>query len=130
MESVRRLGWIQIDCRDPLALAAFWGRMLGLQIDDDYLGEPPHYVGLVPTEQGHPVITFQRVPEPKTGKNRLHLDVSVEDVDRATAQVEALGGGRFQEADVHEYGYSWRVMSDPEGNEFCLIYEAAASPSE
>lgn len=104
--------------------------MLGLQIDDDHLGEPPHYVGLVPTSPDHPVVTFQRVPEPKIVKNRLHLDVRVDDIDRATARVEAFGGRKLQEADVHEYGYSWRVMADPEGNEFCLIYETSRSPSE
>ena len=54
----------------------------------------------------------------------------VDDIDRAAALVEALGGRKLQETDVHEYGYSWRVMADPEGNEFCLIYENSRSPSE
>jgi predicted enzyme related to lactoylglutathione lyase len=125
MEPVGRLGWIQIDCRDPVELAGFWGAVLGLQVDDDYLGDPPHYVGLVGTNPDHPQVNFQRVPEPKIVKNRLHFDLRVDDVDEATARIESLGGVRLQAEDVHEYGYSWRVMADPEGNEFCLIYEVA-----
>jgi predicted enzyme related to lactoylglutathione lyase len=127
MEPVGQLGWIQIDCREPLALAVFWSGVLGLAVDQDYLGEPPHYVGLVPTNPNDPVVTFQRVPEPKITKNRLHLDVRVVDADRASAQVEELGGRKVQDGDFHEYGYSWRAMTDPEGNEFCLIYGSAAA---
>jgi len=68
------------------------------------------------------MVAFQRVPEPRAGKNRLHFDVEVDDVEVATTRVEALGGTRAPTADFHEYGYRWRVMADPEGNEFCLIY--------
>jgi predicted enzyme related to lactoylglutathione lyase len=123
VEPIGRLGWIQIDCRDPVALAAFWGAVLGLPVDADSLGDPPHYVGLVPTGPDDPQVNFQRVSESKTVKNRLHFDLRVDDVDAATAQIESLGGVRLQADDVHEYGFSWRVMADPEGNEFCLIYE-------
>jgi predicted enzyme related to lactoylglutathione lyase len=64
------------------------------------------------------------VPEPKTVKNRLDLDLAVDDVEAATARIEALGGRRLRpEADFNEYGYCWRTMADPEGNEFCLIFE-------
>jgi predicted enzyme related to lactoylglutathione lyase len=127
MEPVGRLGWIQIDCRDPVGLATFWGAVLGLEVDDDYLGEPPHYVGLVPTTPDHPQVNFQRVPEPKSVKNRIHLDIRVDDVDEATDRIEALGGRRLQGEDVDEHGFRWRVMTDPEGNEFCLIYETVTA---
>jgi predicted enzyme related to lactoylglutathione lyase len=120
MEAVGRLGWIQIDCADPVGLATFWGAMLG-QAFDEPLGDPVHYLGLVPTVPGSPVVSFQRVPEAKTVKNRLHLDVVVDDVDAAVARVVDLGGSVGPEA-THEYGFSWRVAADPEGNEFCLIY--------
>lgn len=127
MQPVGQLGWIQIDSTDPLSLAKFWGAVLGLQVDDDYLGDPPQYVGLMATNPDHPQVNFQRVPEPKTVKNRLHFDLRVDDVDEATARIEGLGGIRLHSEDVHEYGYSWRVMADPEGNEFCLIYEMASA---
>jgi predicted enzyme related to lactoylglutathione lyase len=68
-------------------------------------------------------VCFQRVPEAKSGKNRMHFDLGVDDVDLATARIEALGGARADHDDFHEHGYSWRLMADPEGNEFCLIYE-------
>ena len=61
-------------------------------------------------------------PETKTVKNRLHVDVAVDEVGSATARIQGLGGGRLPCEDFHEYGYHWRVMADPEGNEFCLIY--------
>ena len=66
-------------------------------------------------------MSFQRVPEVKTVKNRLHLDVVVEDVEAASARVVELGGS-VEVAEVHEYGFQWRVATDPEGNEFCLIF--------
>jgi hypothetical protein len=68
MEGVGRLGWCAVDCADPLRLAAFWSEVLGMQIDEGYLGDPPHYVGLIPATPGGPAITFNRVPEPKTVK--------------------------------------------------------------
>jgi hypothetical protein len=66
------------------------------------------------------------VPEPKVFKNRLHLDLQVEDVDEACARLERLGARRRDDDDFHEHGYSWRRMADPDGNEFCLIYGVSA----
>jgi len=122
MEPIRRLGWIQIDCCDPRRLALFWGAVFGLEIDST-LGEPAHYVGLAKAGPDHPHVSFQRVPEPKTLKNRLHLDIRVDDIEQATAQIETLGGRRLPVEDFREHGFRWRVMADPEGNEFCLVYE-------
>ena len=119
MESVGGLDAITIDCADPLALARFWAAVFGTQLEAPN-SDPPHYVDLVPVS-GVPILRFQRVPEPKTTKNRLHLDVSVEDLDQACARVEPLGGTRAPDIDFSEYGYDWRVMTDPEGNEFCLV---------
>jgi predicted enzyme related to lactoylglutathione lyase len=123
-QSVGRLRWIQIDCPDPERLAAFWAAALGVEIEDR-LGDPPQFVNLAAVEAGAPRVCFQRVPEPKSTKNRLHFDLQVEDVDAASARVEGLGGGRRDEHDFHEHGFSWRRMKDPEGNEFCLIYGAS-----
>jgi len=124
MQAIGRLGWVQIDAGDPMALAAFWSEVLGTPLDDDPLGDPPHYVGLEPGPSGV-VVSFQRVPEPKTSKNRLHLDVEVDDVDSAQVRIERLGGRRLPLDDFHEYGFHWRQMEDPEGNEFCLIYDVS-----
>jgi predicted enzyme related to lactoylglutathione lyase len=61
------------------------------------------------------------VPEPKTVKNRLHLDVFVEDIEQACSRAEALGGQRLTERTISEYGYEWHVVADPEGNELCFV---------
>ena len=122
MERIGRLGWIQMDCHDPRRLAVFWGAVFGVEIDSTF-GESAHYVVLAKAEQDHPHVSLQRVPDPKTSKNRLHFDILVDDVEQATAQIEALGGQRLSLEDFQEYGFRWRVMADPEGNEFCLVYE-------
>jgi predicted enzyme related to lactoylglutathione lyase len=117
---------IQTDCGDPERLAAFWGAVLGVG-EDFRLGDPPHYIDLLPTAPGRPALCFQRVPEPKVIKNRLHFDVIVDDLDGATGRVESLGGKRVPNGDHHEYSYTWRIMADPEGNEFCLIEKSEAA---
>ena len=119
--AVGQLRWIQIDCPDPERLAPFWAAVLAVEIVDQ-LGNPPQFVNLGSAEPGAPQVCFQRVPEAKVVKNRLHLDLRVEDVDEACMRIESLGGQRRDDHDFHEHGYSWRRMADPEGNEFCLIY--------
>jgi predicted enzyme related to lactoylglutathione lyase len=114
---------ITIDCADPLALGRFWAEVFGTEIGSA-VGDPVHYVDLLPTP-GVPVLRFQRVPEPKTVKNRLHLDVSVEHLEDACSRVEALGGVRVSDRGFAEYSYEWRVVADPEGNEFCLVIRHA-----
>jgi predicted enzyme related to lactoylglutathione lyase len=122
MEPIGQLEMIQIDFHDPRRLALFWGAVFGLEIDNTF-GEPAHYVGLAKAGPNHPNLYFQHVPEPKTLKNRLHLDIRVDDIEPATVQIETLGGRRLPVEDFQEHGYRWRVMADPEGNEFCLVYE-------
>jgi predicted enzyme related to lactoylglutathione lyase len=61
------------------------------------------------------------VTDTKVGKNRLHLDLIVEDLDAATAEVEALGGRWLESGNTRDLeGFRWRCMADPEGNEFDL----------
>ena len=119
---IGRLGWIQVSAADPQRIAAFWAEVIGVPIEAR-LGDPPQYVNLAPAGPGAPRICFQRVPEPKIIKNRLHFDLQVDDVDQACRRIEALGGHRRDDYDFHEHGYSWRRMADPDGNEFCLIYD-------
>ncbi len=114
-ERVGELAYIIIDSIDPEGLASFWGSVLGLEISE--CSEP--YVDLAPSAEHAPVLSFQRVPEAKEGKNRLHLDIKVGDLDVATAQIQTLGGKLVQEC--VEPPYEWRVMADPEDNEFCIV---------
>ena len=73
---------------------------------------------LTPTKEGL-TLGFQRVPEGKAGKNRLHLDLVVEDLERSTSEREVLGGCWLEPGTTHDLeGFPWRCMADPEGNEF------------
>jgi predicted enzyme related to lactoylglutathione lyase len=113
------IGWIQIDCHDPDALRAFWGDLLGLVVDPD--PAPAAFRPLARPDVG-PGLSFQRVPEAKIVKNRVHLDLIVEDVDAVTQWIEVHGGRRRgKHPDFAEGTWRWRTMADPEGNEFCLV---------
>lgn len=102
---------IIIDCADPERLAVFWGGLLGRSI----AGRTGPYVWL--TRESGPGIGFQQVTEPRTGKNRLHLDLASADPASEQRRIESLGGRRLQE---YAPG-GFLVMADPEGNEFCVI---------
>ena len=73
-----------------------------------------------------PTWMFVRVPEPKTAKNRMHLDVMTLDPEAEIARLVELGATRV--ADMEEFGYEWTVMADPEGNEFCLARALGGAP--
>jgi predicted enzyme related to lactoylglutathione lyase len=119
-DAVGTLGWVQVDCVDPERLAGFWSAALGVGVRGT-LGEPVHYVVLEAATSGAPRLSFQRVPDPTPGKNRLHLDLAVTDVDAATRALEALGATRVPSGDISEYTIDWRILADPEGNQFCVF---------
>jgi predicted enzyme related to lactoylglutathione lyase len=105
-----------LDCRDPARLAEFWAAAL------DYVnvGEAGGYTALFPNGRPGPKLLLQQVPEPKTVKNRMHLDIDAVDIEAAAARLEALGATRVQADQLHEHGTNWILMTDPEGNEFCV----------
>ena len=136
---------ITFDAADPAALAAFWAEALG------YVAQPPpeghesweswlaaagipgdHWndaAALVDPEGDGPRVFFQRVPESKTAKNRVHLDVAVAPrglSDEEARQIVAAAAARLVElgatvvGPIEQRGEYWIVMQDPEGNEFCL----------
>jgi predicted enzyme related to lactoylglutathione lyase len=98
------------DCSNPEALARFWQALIGGEVEV----ESADWAVLDGDELG------QRVPERKTAKNRLHLDVEVPNLDSAVDNAELLGAGTIG-ARVNEDGGSFQVMADPGGNEFCFI---------
>jgi predicted enzyme related to lactoylglutathione lyase len=116
-----RIRHVAIDCRDPYALSLFWAGVTGFDEDPDepnlpgedaaWLGDPVSGLGII----------LQRADAPKTGKNRVHLDLAPDDrtrdeeVDRVLALGAALVADR-RNAD----GSGWVVLQDPEGNEFCV----------
>jgi hypothetical protein len=137
---------VTFDCADPDRLASFWATALGYRKQDPPEGYAtwPAYLAaqgfpedqwnaasaIVDPERRGPRLYFQRVPEPKVVKNRVHLDLNVsggrhipveERRARVNAAVERLRGvGATQLRPVEERGEYWVVMADPEGNEVCL----------
>jgi hypothetical protein len=107
-----------VDCHDPAALAEFWAAVLDYRIADADAEEGLVEIG-GPAGSG-PTIVFVKVPEPKTVKNRLHIDVNPRDRDQA-AEVERIIGLGARRADVGQGDVSWVVLADPEGNEFCVL---------
>jgi hypothetical protein len=105
-----------LDCAEPRRLAAFWREALGYR---DYYTDATLAV-LVPKEGIASPLLLQGVPEPKAGKNRMHLDIVVDDVEAEVLRLQALGARRIDEAVQNLGGTRWVRMSDPEQNEFCV----------
>jgi hypothetical protein len=137
---------VTFDCADPARVASFWAEALGYKLQDppegyaswpDFLtaiGVPEadwnKASAIVDPEGRGPRIYFQRVPESKVVKNRVHLDVNVgggpgTPIDERRARVDSAverlcGIGATKLRPYEERGEYWVVMQDPEGNEFCL----------
>ena len=114
--------YIVLDTQDPEPLVDFYCKLQGIEVlltlrDGQWTALTANREGLM--------LVLQQVPEAKSGKNRAHFDVVVDDLDDATARVEALGGRWLEPGKTHELeGFSWRCMADIEGNEFCLYLMA------
>ena len=106
---------ITFDCRDSGKLAAFWSELLALPVDDVAI---PGYA----TIPGSPSWAFIEVPEEKSAKNRVHVDLGVTDLEAGIAHAEAVGATRH--GDFDEAGFRWTTFTDPEGNEFDIVATA------
>ena len=112
-----RLANLCFDATDPLRLARFWAAALLWEIDD----ETDEEIGLVPTDGTRLPFLFLPVPEPKTGKNRLHLDLVSESPEHRSEMVDRLVTLGAQHVDIGQGDVPWVVLADPEGNEFCVL---------
>lgn len=122
-----KIASVTFDCEDALKVGHFWSAAVGRPLDPNassdfatigFLGRRDK-VGWTPVERDDdPTWMFVKVPESKTAKNRVHLDVMATDPQDEVARLVELGATHV--SDVEEYGYTWTVMADPEGNEFCL----------
>jgi len=115
-----RVQCVSFDSRDPKTAADFWQQALGWRRtfdgDDEVVLEPP--AGSV--EDGVVAdILFLRVPEEKSGKNRLHLDLRPEDQSAEVERLLALGAAQVDVGQSETD--TWVVLADPEGNEFCVL---------
>jgi hypothetical protein len=109
-----KLAAITFDCDDADKLAAFWSALLDRPIAD---GSMDGYVML----SGEPAWAFIKVPEPKTAKNRVHVDLAVADLAAGVERAVTLGATRH--GDFDEAGFVWTTLTDPEGNEFDIVLE-------
>jgi hypothetical protein len=115
------LEWEQtiIDALDPEALGLWWRDALGwVVVNDD-----PDEFEIRPSADRLPGLLFAAVSDPKTTKNRLHLDFRPDDRDVEVERLVALGARRV---DVGQGEPSWVVLADPEGNEFCVLGSRAS----
>jgi Glyoxalase-like domain len=120
---------LAVDCHDPERLAAFWCAVLDFQVIDrnEELVEIASWEptpAQVRERQMPPTMLFIRVPEGKAVKNRLHVDVSPIDRTRAE-EVERLIDLGARRVDIGQGEQKWDVLSDPEGNEFCVLRSLA-----
>ncbi|BCY10444.1 VOC family protein [Actinoplanes sp. L3-i22] len=109
---------VAFDCADPYVLAVFWSEVLGHPVDPDCAPGDDEVVIVVPDGAN---FYFQRVPEPKRVKNRVHVCLQSPDLGR-DAEIERLIAAGATLSDDHRSpgGTGWAVLLDPAGNEFCL----------
>jgi Glyoxalase-like domain len=105
-----------LDCAQPRRLATFW--CAALDYRDLYTDE--NLAVLVPKEGIASPLLLQAVPEPKAGKNRMHLDIVVDDIEAEVHRLQGLGAHRIDEGPQSFGGTRWVRMADPEQNEFCV----------
>jgi predicted enzyme related to lactoylglutathione lyase len=115
-----RIQSVCVDCHDAPALASFWEAVLGwrrtYESADEIVLEPP---AGSPEDGVAPDLLFLPVPDSKTVKNRLHIDLRPDDQAAEVARIEALGARRVDIGQAPDV--SWVVLADPEGNEFCVL---------
>ncbi len=107
---------ITFDADDPRRLAAFWSEATGRTVAQS----EPYFAMLNPDDTGARML-FLKVPEGKTAKNRVHLDFHATDREAEITRLVSLGATRHDTR--HEFGVEWTVLTDPEGNEFCVAQQ-------
>ena len=113
--AIGKLSEVVIDCHDGDLLAEFWAKVLG----GTPVRESVEWVAVTMAD-GSTTVSFQQVPEDKTGKNRVHLDVLVDDLEQAAARCVELGATQVTDRQADPVA-DFIVLRDPEGNEFCVV---------
>jgi catechol 2,3-dioxygenase-like lactoylglutathione lyase family enzyme len=115
-----------VDSRNAFAQSLFWSAVLGFAEDADDPNKPEHEECLIQSPDGTQRILFIDVPEAKQIKNRIHFDLEPTDVtrDQELQRLFDLGATQVDDRRLPD-GRGWVVLSDPEGNEFCILRSAA-----
>jgi predicted enzyme related to lactoylglutathione lyase len=108
---------VAVDCADAAALARFWAAVLGREVSAD----PNTDLAIIEATDpvSGPRLIFHRVPEAKSVKNRLHLDLGTADLEAEVERLLALGATRLN--DLDKGALRWTTLADPEGNEFDVV---------
>jgi hypothetical protein len=116
-----KINHITFDAHQPDEISRFWAAAMGWAEDPDDPNLPEHDEAVILSPDGSQNLLFQRVPEGKTVKNRVHLDVMPTDRTRDEAVQQLIGLGATQLGDFRRPdGSGWVLMQDPDGNEFCV----------
>jgi catechol-2,3-dioxygenase len=110
---------VVVAAADPARLSRWWAEVLGYQVLEE--DENDAIVGKA--DRSYPILYFSRSTEDKTGKNRLHIDLSPDDRE---AEVERLVNMGARHVDIGQGERNWTVLADPEGNEFCVLRSTPA----
>ena len=111
---------ICFDCADNRRVAQFWADALGYTLPAPDSDDPTEDSIAITPPDGGLRIWFNRVPEPKVAKNRVHLDINMPD-DAEMERLQRLGARPLQEIRGEDGALWWTIMADPEGNEFCAF---------
>ena len=108
---------VTVDAANPGRLADFWSQMLGYKVVYDSAEE----VAIDKPDESGPEVLFIKVPEGKSVKNRLHFDLRPADQDAEVERALALGATHVDIGQERDPDVTWKVLADPEGNEFCIL---------
>lgn len=123
MTVVVHLAEIVVDCADPASLGRFYADLLDCSLhtfDDEWTWIEPATRGGGLADVDGVRVAFQKVPEPKIGKVRLHLDLGAEDIEATVVRAISLGATRLGDP-VTDHAGTFVVLADPEGHEFCIV---------
>jgi predicted enzyme related to lactoylglutathione lyase len=108
---------VTLDAADPRRLADFWSEILGYKVVFD----SPEEVAIEKPNGNGTAILFIKVPDAKAGKNRMHFDLNPDDQAAEVERALSLGATHVEIGQARDPDVTWKVMADPEGNEFCIL---------
>ena len=123
-----RIAHTTVDARDAYAQSHWWSEVLGWSQDPEDPNEPGHEECMIFSPDGRRRLLFIEVPEGKTVKNRLHLDLTPTDRSRDEEVERLLSHGAVMHRDLRRPEGGWATLRDPEGNEFCILRSESERP--
>ena len=108
---------VTLDAAEPRQLADFWSKMLDYKVVYDSAEE----VAIEKADESGPAVLFVKVPDEKAGKNRMHFDLNPDDQAAEVERALSLGATHVEIGQERDPDVTWKVLADPEGNEFCIL---------